>query len=111
MEKKVMLTSARALIGGQPVAPSPIPCPRLQEIPHALRVIEIREIVEEFGDCALRGKESRKKKQTLNESAITTEDVEELEIHRNKIAAKGWVATYPFGLKLYGTDFFTHSET
>ena len=36
------------------MAPSPIPCPRLQEIPHELRVNEIREIVEEFGDCALR---------------------------------------------------------
>ena len=46
--------TGRVLIGCQPVAPSPIPCPRLQEIPHELRVNEIREIVEEFGDCALR---------------------------------------------------------
>jgi len=50
--------TSRALIGDQPVAPSPIPCPRLQEIPHALRANEIREIVEEFGDCALRARKA-----------------------------------------------------
>jgi len=48
----------RALIGCQPVAPSPIPCPRLQETPHALRVDEIRDIIEEFGDCALRARKA-----------------------------------------------------
>ncbi len=50
--------TSRAIIGGQPVAPSPIPCPRFQEIPHALRVNEIQEIVEEFGDCALRARKA-----------------------------------------------------
>jgi len=46
--------TSRVLMGSQPVAPSPIPCPRLQEIPHELTVSEVRKIVEEFGDCALR---------------------------------------------------------
>jgi 2,4-dienoyl-CoA reductase-like NADH-dependent reductase (Old Yellow Enzyme family)/thioredoxin reductase len=50
--------TSRALIGSEPVAPSPIPCPRLQEIPHALRLNEIRDIVEEFGDCALRARKA-----------------------------------------------------
>jgi len=48
--------TSRALIGCQPLAPSPIPCPRLQEIPHALSLKEIHDIVEEFGDCALRAR-------------------------------------------------------
>ena len=50
--------TSRALIGCQPVAPSPIPCPRLQEIPHALSLNEIRDIVEEFGDCSLRARKA-----------------------------------------------------
>src|SRR5512135_947166 len=50
--------TSRALIGKQPVAPSPIPCPRLQEIPHALSLNEIRQMVEEFGDCALRARKA-----------------------------------------------------
>ncbi len=50
--------TSRAFIGSQPVAPSPIPCPRLQEVPHALEVNEIRDIVEEFGDCARRAKKA-----------------------------------------------------
>ena len=48
-------TSSR-LIGSQPVAPSPIPCPAIREVPHELTVAEIKEIVEAFGDCALRAK-------------------------------------------------------
>jgi len=50
--------TSMALIGCQPVAPSPIPCPRLQEIPHALEGNEIRDIVEEFGDCARRARKA-----------------------------------------------------
>ena len=46
------------VIGAQPVAPSPIPCPANQEIPHELTKAEIRNIVEEFGDCALRAKKA-----------------------------------------------------
>ena len=46
------------VIGAQPVAPSAIPCPANQEIPHELTKAEIRNIVEEFGDCALRAKKA-----------------------------------------------------
>ncbi len=46
------------VIGAQPVAPSAIPCPANQEIPHELTKDEIRNIVEEFGDCALRAKKA-----------------------------------------------------
>ena len=42
------------VIGSQPVAPSPIPCPSIGKMPRALTVSEIRAIVEAFGDCALR---------------------------------------------------------
>lgn len=42
--------------GSQPVAPSRLPCPVLQEMPRELDVAEINEIVEKFGDCALRAK-------------------------------------------------------
>ena len=46
------------VIGMPPVAPSPIPCPSNQEIPHELTIREIREIVGKFGDCALRAKKA-----------------------------------------------------
>ncbi|MGB9867655.1 MAG: FAD-dependent oxidoreductase [Bacillota bacterium] len=48
----------RSVIGCQPVAPSPIPCPVNQEIPHELCVSEIKELVEKFGDCANRAKKA-----------------------------------------------------
>jgi len=48
-------TGAR-VIGSQPVAPSPIPCPSIREMPHELTAVEIKEVVEKFGDCALRAK-------------------------------------------------------
>ncbi len=44
--------------GEQPVAPSPIPCPLLQEMPHELDVPEIEAIIEAFVDAARRAKES-----------------------------------------------------
>lgn len=44
--------------GKQPVAPSPIACPWLKEIPHELTKEEIQKLVTEFGDCALRAKKS-----------------------------------------------------
>ncbi len=50
--------TSRVLIGCQSVAPSSIPCPRYQEIPHALEVNEIRHIVEEFGNCARRARKA-----------------------------------------------------
>ena len=42
------------VINDQPVAPSPIPCPVNQEIPHELTVTEIQQLVKSFGDCARR---------------------------------------------------------
>ncbi|MRR16932.1 MAG: FAD-dependent oxidoreductase [Deltaproteobacteria bacterium] len=50
-------TSQRC-IGSQPVAPSPIPCPLMQEMPRELALREIAEIVEQFGECARRVKEA-----------------------------------------------------
>ncbi len=44
------------IIGKQPVAPSPIPCPMNMEMPHELTIDEIHELVEQFGDTALRAK-------------------------------------------------------
>lgn len=44
--------------GQQPVAPSAIPCPWLKEIPRELTVDEIHQIVEDFGNCALRAKKA-----------------------------------------------------
>ncbi|MBN2080443.1 MAG: FAD-dependent oxidoreductase, partial [Spirochaetes bacterium] len=46
------------LTGSRPVAPSPVPCPLIQETPHELTVNEIKEIVEKFGDCALRARQA-----------------------------------------------------
>jgi len=44
--------------GVQPMAPSPIPCAIKRELPRALRVDEIKQIIEDFGDCALRAKKA-----------------------------------------------------
>lgn len=44
--------------GVAPVAPSPIPCPWLREMPRELTIPEIKQIVAEFGDTALRAKKS-----------------------------------------------------
>jgi len=46
------------LTGSQPVAPSPIPCPLIQEMPHELTTAEIKKIVEQFGDCARRAQKA-----------------------------------------------------
>ncbi|WBW97265.1 oxidoreductase [Oceanirhabdus sp. W0125-5] len=50
--------TASAITGVQPVAPSPIPDPTIGETPKELTVEEIHEIVEKFGDAALRGKKA-----------------------------------------------------
>ncbi len=42
--------------GTQPVAPSPVPCPVNKELPRELTISEIHELVEKFGDAALRAK-------------------------------------------------------
>ena len=44
--------------GVQPIAPSAIPCPENQEIPHELSVAEIRQVIGRFGDAALRVKKA-----------------------------------------------------
>jgi len=50
--------TSHQVIGSQPVAPSPIPCPAMQEVPQSLTIGEIQEIVEKFGDCARRVREA-----------------------------------------------------
>lgn len=47
-----------ALVGKQPVSASPLPCPILGEVPRELTVPEIRTIVSQFGDAALRAKKA-----------------------------------------------------
>ena len=47
-------TNHRMNTGVQVVAPSAIPCPDNQELPHALTVAEIGQLVSRFGDTALR---------------------------------------------------------
>jgi 2,4-dienoyl-CoA reductase-like NADH-dependent reductase (Old Yellow Enzyme family)/thioredoxin reductase len=44
------------LTGCQPVAPSAIPCPVMQEQPRELTLYEIEDVVEKFGDCAYRAR-------------------------------------------------------
>jgi 2,4-dienoyl-CoA reductase-like NADH-dependent reductase (Old Yellow Enzyme family)/thioredoxin reductase len=46
------------LCGGQPVAPSPIPCPFIQEMPRELTTSEVKEIIQAFVDAAGRAKEA-----------------------------------------------------
>jgi 2,4-dienoyl-CoA reductase-like NADH-dependent reductase (Old Yellow Enzyme family)/thioredoxin reductase len=51
--------SCSAVNGGmQPVAPSAIPCPWLRELPREITIPEIEQIVQDFGDCALRAKKA-----------------------------------------------------
>jgi len=42
----------------QPWAPSEIPCPLTRKVPHAMTIDEIQEIVEAFGDAAVRAKKA-----------------------------------------------------
>ena len=51
-------TNHRINTGVQVVAPSAIPCPDNQELPHELTVAEIRQMVSRFGDTALRIKKA-----------------------------------------------------
>ena len=44
--------------GVQPVAPSAIPCPWLRELPRELKKTEIKQIISDFGDTALRAKKA-----------------------------------------------------
>jgi len=44
--------------GGQPVAPSPVPCPVNRDLPKELTVEEIRDIIAKFGEAALRAQKA-----------------------------------------------------
>lgn len=44
--------------GKKPVAPSPIPCPTMQEKPHMLTQKEIKKIVKDFGKAAARAEKA-----------------------------------------------------
>ncbi len=46
------------ITGVQPVAPSPIPDPVVKEMPRELTVPEIKELIDQFGDAALRAKKA-----------------------------------------------------
>ena len=46
------------IIGKQPVAPSPIPCLVSKEMPRELSTSEVYELVEKFGDAAIRAREA-----------------------------------------------------
>ena len=50
--------TASAITGCQPLAPSPVPCPTMQELPKELPIDEIEKIVGQFGDTALRAKKA-----------------------------------------------------
>ncbi|MBJ7222151.1 MULTISPECIES: oxidoreductase [unclassified Brenneria] len=44
--------------GVQPMAPSPIPCPWLREMPRELSIEDIQNLVKDFGNCAKRVKQA-----------------------------------------------------
>lgn len=46
------------VINGQPVSASPIPCPVNRELPRELTTEEVYELIEKFGDAALRAKKA-----------------------------------------------------
>lgn len=50
--------TSRDIIGAQPVAPSPVPCPVSKDMPRELSSGEVYELIEKFGDAALRAKEA-----------------------------------------------------
>ncbi|MDN5336569.1 MAG: hypothetical protein PWR02_1595 [Synergistales bacterium] len=50
--------TSSAIIGQQPVSASPLPCPIMGEVPRDLSVPEIKKIVSQFGDTALRAKKA-----------------------------------------------------
>ncbi len=45
-----------AVTGTQPVAPSPLPCPIIKALPRELTAAEIVELIERFGDAAVRAR-------------------------------------------------------
>ena len=51
-------TYSRAYGVAQPWAPSELPCPVTRKVPHAMTIEDINEIVESFGDAAVRAKKA-----------------------------------------------------
>jgi len=47
-----------AAFGGQSWAPSAIPCPMMQEVPHEMTNAEVKEVIESYGDAAIRAKKA-----------------------------------------------------
>ncbi len=50
--------SNQEIMGMQPVAPSPIPCPTKKQMPHPLSIDEIEDLVDKFGNTARRAREA-----------------------------------------------------
>lgn len=50
--------TSRAIIGAQPVAPSPVACPVMREIPRELSTEETFALVDKFRDAAVRAREA-----------------------------------------------------
>jgi len=50
--------TSHLIIGCSPFAPTPISCPAMQELPDELTIERVGEMVEKFGDCALRAKKA-----------------------------------------------------
>lgn len=46
------------ITGTQVWAPSPIPCPNKKELPHEMTLQEVEDMIEKFGDAALRAKKA-----------------------------------------------------
>jgi 2,4-dienoyl-CoA reductase-like NADH-dependent reductase (Old Yellow Enzyme family)/thioredoxin reductase len=52
-------TTREIIAGAQPVSASPIPCPMDREMPRELSLEEIYELIEKFGDAAVRARDAR----------------------------------------------------
>jgi 2,4-dienoyl-CoA reductase-like NADH-dependent reductase (Old Yellow Enzyme family)/thioredoxin reductase len=50
--------TSRAIIGAQPVAPSPVACPVMREIPRELSTEETETVIDRFRDAAVRAREA-----------------------------------------------------
>lgn len=46
------------MAGGQPVAPSPVPCPADRETPHEFSTQEVYELIQDYIDAAMRAKKA-----------------------------------------------------
>jgi len=50
--------TARGVIDGQPVAPSPVPCPVMKDMPRELTTSEVYELIKKHRDAAVRAKKA-----------------------------------------------------